>query len=476
MFWTIRKEKGKLKNIYKIYKARKKIKILKLFDERYYLKKYPHIKKSRLDPLTHYLYYGYKEGKHPNMYFDEKYYLKKYPAVKKAKMNPLIHYALYGKEEMKYPNEKIENIKFDENYYLKKYPDAKKSKVNPVEHYLEFGEKGGRYPNREIEILNNINPKKPKLKKDFKISIKIPVPKKYFKGWGDYYFSLSLKKEFEKRNIKTEIHFIEEWYKSNYADLVIVLRGITPYITNKNQYNIMWNISHPDMVSNNEYEDYDLVFTCSETYTNELKDKVNVPVETLLQCSDEEIFFPEKSSKYQSELLFIANTRKVFRKIIKDLDLDKNLNKNLNKDLDYFKYNIKIYGKGWENFIDKKYIYGKNIAHSELNKYYSSSKILLNDHWEDMAKKGFVSNRIFDGFASGAFIISDKVKDMDKIFGESIVTYSKKEELNKLIEYYLNNKKEREKNIKKNREIILNNHLFKHRVESILDFVLKNWV
>ncbi|WP_455429486.1 glycosyltransferase family protein [Methanobrevibacter arboriphilus] len=82
--------------------------------------------------------------------------------------------------------------------------------------------------------------------------------------------------------------------------------------------------------------------------------------------------------------------------------------------------------------MTKKYISDTYIPNHELNKLYSSCKILLNDHWQDMAKNGFVSNRIFDGLASGAFIISDEFKDSKKLFGDFLVTYSDKKTIEKV--------------------------------------------
>lgn len=57
-----------------------------------------------------------------------------------------------------------------------------------------------------------------------------------------------------------------------------------------------------------------------------------------------------------------------------------------------------------------------------------SADILLNDHWEDMREKGFVSNRIYDGLACGAFILTDMVKAMGEL-REFVQTYETPEEL-----------------------------------------------
>lgn len=109
LIYIIIKEKGNPKKIYKTWKALQKIKSFSLFDEEYYLKKYPNIKESRLSPLDHYIYHGYKERKTPSKTFDGNYYLKKYPDVKNSNENPLIHYVLYGKEESRFKNEKDES-------------------------------------------------------------------------------------------------------------------------------------------------------------------------------------------------------------------------------------------------------------------------------------------------------------------------------------------------------------------------------
>lgn len=300
-----------------------------------------------------------------------------------------------------------------------------------------------------------------KIKSDFKISIKIATPNwKDFEHWGDFHFALALKKEFFKKGVEADIDVAEEWYEGDDSDIVIVLRGLKEYKPNDNQFNIMWNFSHPDLVKIKEYNNYDLIFTCSEIYTDNLKNKLDVPVKTLLQCTDPDLFYPKKSDKYMHDLLFVGNTRNIFRKIIHDLIP--------------FKHDLGLYGAGWDKFINEIYVSGEYIPNSELNEAYYSSKILLNDHWKDMARNGFISNRIFDGFAAGAFIISDEIEGADEIFKDSLVTYSNRKELIDLIEYYLDNEDERKKIAENGRNVVVKNHTFKNRVETILKFVHEN--
>lgn len=95
------KETG-IKNALRNIKGYKAIKDNYLFDIGFYLKKYAGVRLSGMDPLLHYIYHGFKEGKEPNSTFDGDYYLSRYSDVRNLNLNPLVHYSLYGiKEERK---------------------------------------------------------------------------------------------------------------------------------------------------------------------------------------------------------------------------------------------------------------------------------------------------------------------------------------------------------------------------------------
>ena len=70
----------------------KTIKKSGLFDDRYYLKHYEDIRKLDIDPIKHYLDYGWKEGRNPSDRFDTNFYLESYPDIKNNGMNPLVHF------------------------------------------------------------------------------------------------------------------------------------------------------------------------------------------------------------------------------------------------------------------------------------------------------------------------------------------------------------------------------------------------
>ena len=72
-------------------------------------------------------------------YFDIEWYLRLYPDVADSKLNPAEHYLLYGAAEGRLPGPL-----FDGNWYLQHYPDVAKTGANPLLHFIMFGQQEGR--------------------------------------------------------------------------------------------------------------------------------------------------------------------------------------------------------------------------------------------------------------------------------------------------------------------------------------------
>ena len=70
-----------------------------LFDSEYYLANNEDVKNAKMDPIKHYLKFGWKEGRNPSEKFDGNEYLNKRPDVRVAGICPLVHYIKFGKDE-----------------------------------------------------------------------------------------------------------------------------------------------------------------------------------------------------------------------------------------------------------------------------------------------------------------------------------------------------------------------------------------
>jgi glycosyltransferase involved in cell wall biosynthesis len=73
------------------------------FDGSYYLAVNPDVKDAGVDPLEHYFYTGWTEGRDPTSWFSTSYYLSTNPDVAAAQINPFWHYIVAGKAELRAP-------------------------------------------------------------------------------------------------------------------------------------------------------------------------------------------------------------------------------------------------------------------------------------------------------------------------------------------------------------------------------------
>ncbi|MCB8889542.1 glycosyltransferase family 2 protein [Vreelandella malpeensis] len=75
------------------------VKKSKLINAKWYLEVYPDVASVGMDPILHYLKYGWRMGRNPCRRFDTRYYLDSYPDIKSSGKNPLLHYIKYGIHE-----------------------------------------------------------------------------------------------------------------------------------------------------------------------------------------------------------------------------------------------------------------------------------------------------------------------------------------------------------------------------------------
>ena len=285
--------------------------------------------------------------------------------------------------------------------------------------------------------------------------------------WGDYYYALALQKYLERKNIYVQIDTRQDWGCDEEADVVLVLRGnhfYRPDRRNGKTIYIMWNISHPDMISRAEYELYDIVCVGSRYYAQKLKDQVNVPVEPLLQCTDTELFFPKdkpEGTALKDDYIFIGSTRGVMRECVLWAAED-----NLP---------LHVWGGGWKQMLPdhQEIIDGTFIRNEDLPSLYRSAKATLNDHWKDMLDNQFINNRIFDALACGLPVISDGCDEMKEIFPEAVLYYSNKEEFQACIDKMENDYPAVKAKALEQFEMIKKEYSFEKRAEELIQMVEK---
>jgi len=112
-----------------------------LFDANGYLLRYPEVAAAGLDPLTHYLQIGWRQGCNPNPFFETRWYLVTYLDVMGNGVNPLVHYVDFGETDGYWPCRIFHPGWYAENN------DIPLGHGRALAHYLERGHPGGLRPN-----------------------------------------------------------------------------------------------------------------------------------------------------------------------------------------------------------------------------------------------------------------------------------------------------------------------------------------
>ena len=256
--------------------------------------------------------------------------------------------------------------------------------------------------------------------------LKCPAPtsRKRHLRWGDFHFANSLKAAFERLGDEVLIQLHGQWVEeTGPADAVLVLRGRHPYQRRpdtRDAMHVIWNISHPDDVPFEEYEAYDLVCIASEQHAERVRAEIARPVTALLQCTDPSVFRPPPEGTDRRGIVFVGNTRSVRRDLVLwaiELGL-----------------HLRIWGGGWQEFVDDSYVVAQRIANDEVGELYARARVTLNDHWPDMRGNGFINNRIFDALAAGIVVISDRHPALEALFPDAVLYAGSEAELADAIE------------------------------------------
>jgi GT2 family glycosyltransferase len=115
--------------------------IRQLFDADFYLSRNRDVAENGVDPLAHYLQFGWRERRSPHPLFDSQWYVSNYPEAAEADIDPLSHFIERGLQKGYDPH-----WCFDTDFYLSRIPGGAGPIGNPLAHYLTEGSARGYDP------------------------------------------------------------------------------------------------------------------------------------------------------------------------------------------------------------------------------------------------------------------------------------------------------------------------------------------
>jgi O-antigen biosynthesis protein len=278
--------------------------------------------------------------------------------------------------------------------------------------------------------------------------------------WGDYHFGRAFQRALQRRGLRTRLRLLPDWEgpAAGRADVAVHLFGRSERRRRPSQVSALWVISHPDLVTDELLTGQDLALVASDAFAETLRGRAACPVHAFHQATDEARFRPRPGGPAH-ELLFVGNSRKADREVVRELVL-------AGKD-------VAVYGADWTpDLLDPVHVRGTFVPNEDLAAYYAAATIVLNDHWPDMARGGFLSNRLYDAAASGAFVVSDRVEGIDAEFDAGVATYGSPAELVDLVERALASPQLRADAAARARSAVLARHTFGHRADAFVDLVL----
>jgi GT2 family glycosyltransferase len=231
--------------------------------------------------------------------------------------------------------------------------------------------------------------------------------------WGDTHFAASLATALERSGHRAVVYRrgAHLSYATAFDDVNLVIRGRDRARPMPGQINVLWVISHPEDVTVQEIREFDLIFAASVRWSREMTVRSGRTVEPLLQATDADRFHPAVDLVPHDVPLFVGGTHPGReRRVVADA---------LAAEIP-----IGVYGPGWDGMLPSSVYRGVYIPNEDLAGYYRSAPRVLADHWDNMAREGFVQNRIFDAVASGARVVSDPVEDLDELFRGAVQVYS----------------------------------------------------
>lgn len=277
--------------------------------------------------------------------------------------------------------------------------------------------------------------------------------------WGDTHYGRALQRQLERRGHPTRLYLRDEHAAAHRvrADVAVHLFGLAAPRPHPEQTSVLWVISHPELVDGQRCSGYNLVLVASERFAARLTPLVDAPVLPMAQATDAERFRPEPTGPAH-DLLFVGNSRRTRRTIIDDLTPTA--------------HDLAVYGADWTpDLLDPRHLRGPVVPNAELHRYYSSARIVLNDHWPEMAAAGFVSNRIYDALATGTLVVSDPVDGIERQFDGAVVTYRDRDDLRRQVARYLADERARRERAARGRQVVLERHTFAHRVDRLLELL-----
>ena len=230
---------------------------------------------------------------------------------------------------------------------------------------------------------------------------------------SDYAYCMTLKKALEKEGIYAVVQLYDDWYCDVGADVELLMGGKRDYHPDRRvrgRKNVMWIVCHPENVTGEVADRYDLILVDSRPLAESMKDGSMAEIEPFLVPADTDIFYRD-DSPVTYERVFVGHSREDTRNCVKWCRDNK--------------IELDVWGVGWEKYYENDpyiHLHGV-IPYDETAGIYRKSKIIINDHHPEMRRTGMINDRCMEVLLCGKTMLCDWSQGVEDEFGDLFTYY-----------------------------------------------------
>jgi len=214
---------------------------------------------------------------------------------------------------------------------------------------------------------------------------------------------------------------------------------------------------------NSHLSDYHLIFASSETACDYIEKKTGIKSFLLPIATNPEKFNNDipPNEEYLCDYCFTGSYWDDPRDIMEMLNPDT------------LPYTFKLFGENWADFPKFRDYYQGFVDYSRMPEIYASTRMVIDDAGRGARNFGSINSRVYDALACGTLVVTNGAVGARETFQGKLPVWTSSQELNNLIEFYLENEEARQEKILELQEFVLQNHTYPHRAD-YLKRTLKN--
>ena len=244
------------------------------------------------------------------------------------------------------------------------------------------------------------------------------------------------------------------------ADIAVHIRGACRLYPRPGPVNVLWIVSHPELVTRAELDDFDLALCAGKPLLRQLAATTDTPCHHLPLAASAACLAVARPHEKRLDLLYVGDYghEPPFggNGIVRDA-------------LEAGCASLRVVGRGWAGKLPDGVLLQEDGPPEVLARLAAMARINLNGHGPAMARAGLVNRRAYDLAALGCFQISNPVPGLEAL---GVTTYPHPEGLSQAIAAYLSDEEARNRAAALSRERC-EGETFEARARTILE--LAGW-